>query len=132
MRGPFKSFQVLCWWHGSALALGFHKDNLSCSSSSHARASGISHLTQSQLMTLYTKLVSAAGARQRPAMGGSGLSQQQQQWRIDTRTHRHTHKQTHVYIYMTASNGQHRSLSISTLAFHYRTHILTIVAGAHK
>ena len=33
-------------------------------------------------------------------------------------THRHTdtHKQTHVYIYMTASNGQHRSLSIGILA----------------
>ena len=29
---------------------------------------------------------------------------------------------------MTASNGQHRSLSISTLTFHYRTHILTIVS----
>ena len=36
-----------------------------------------------------------------------------------------------MYIYMTASNGQHGSLSISTLTFHYRTHILTIVAGAH-
>ena len=89
------------------------EDDLSCSSSSHARASGISHLTQSQLMTLYTKLVSAAGARQRPAMGGSGLSQQQQQWRIDTRTHRHTHKQTHVYIYDSQQWATQVSLSSS-------------------
>ena len=77
------------------------EDDLSCSNGWHATslALSFSHLTQSKLMSLYTKQVSPARARRRPAMGSSGLSQQQQQWRIDTRTHRHTHKQTHVYIY---------------------------------
>ena len=37
----------------------------------------------------------------------------------------HRHTQTNTYIYMTASNGQHRFLSISPPAFHERTHELT-------
>ena len=90
---PRRMFKYCVGWHGSALSLGFHKDELSCSSSSHARASGIIFFThtQSQLMTLYSKRDSPGAVRQRPAMGSAGLSQQRRQQRIDTHAHTDTH-----------------------------------------